>query len=91
MNDQFRLRTDEIEWREVEGEIVALDLRKLVYISVNQSGAILWPALVEGASKDVLVARLSQAFDLDGADAAADVEAFLKSLGEQDLLESPQS
>ena len=42
----MRLRTDAVEWREVEGEIVALDLRDEMYLGVNGSGAVLWPLLV---------------------------------------------
>ena len=51
MTEPLRVRADALEWREVDGEIVALDLRRSVYLAINPSGALLWPALVEGASR----------------------------------------
>ncbi len=61
----FRLRDGELEWREVEGEIVALDLRASTYLSVNRTGTALWPHLTAGASRDELVAALTSRFDVD--------------------------
>jgi hypothetical protein len=86
MSDRLRLRDDALEWRELEGEIVAVDMRESVYMTVNQSGAILWPALLEGATKEELVERLMTAFALDRAAAAHDVDAFVEMLERQDLI-----
>jgi hypothetical protein len=91
VKDELRLRSDQLEWREVEGEVVALDLRRLVYVAVNRTGALLWPELVVGTTKTALVARLVDAFDLDHVAATVDVEAFLTSLEEQDLLEREEA
>ena len=87
MSEQLRLRPTELEWRDIEGEVVALDVRKSVYIAVNRTGALLWPALAEGTTKDALISLLSERFDLDRAAATSDVDAFLANLREQDLLE----
>jgi hypothetical protein len=81
-----RLRTEDLEWREVEGEIVALDLRGSVYLSVNRTATAIWPALLNGATRGELVDRLCEAFDVDRAAAGRDVDAFLDSLRAQDLL-----
>jgi DNA-binding GntR family transcriptional regulator len=90
-NTRLRLRHDDFEWREVEGEVVALDLRKLEYLAVNRSGAIIWPVLAEGATKEELVEHLTEAFDVEPDAAAKDVEAFLASLEEHDLLEHAET
>ena len=84
---RLKLRSGSIEWRNVEGEIVALDLRRSVYLAVNKTGAVLWPALVDGASRPELVARLCEAFEIEDEVAIADVDAFLAELAEQELLE----
>lgn len=76
-----------LEWREVDGEVVALDLRSRTYLAVNRTGAALWSALVAGADREELAGRLVEAFDVSGEQAAADVEAFLDELSGQDLLE----
>jgi hypothetical protein len=84
--DELRLREGAIEWREVEGEIVALDLDRSEYIAVNRTGAAIWPLLAEGASRDQLSARLVTEYGIDQESAARDVDAFVESLSERDLL-----
>ena len=82
-----RLRADAVEWRLIDGEIVAIDLQRAEYVLINASGAALWPSLVEGATRDDLVQQLIDRYDLAAADAAADVDAFLESLASRSLLE----
>lgn len=83
----LRLRPDALDWREVEGEIVALDVRASTYLAVNTTGATMWPSLIEGATRDELVGQLQGRFDLEQSRAEADVDAFLKTLRGRDLLE----
>jgi hypothetical protein len=87
MTDLLRLRDDKLEWREIDEEIVALDGRTSEYLSVNRSGAALWPLLLAGATRGALVERLTEAFDVDRATAERDLDAFLEVLSERDLLD----
>jgi hypothetical protein len=87
MSKTLRLRPDALDWREVEGEIVALDVRASTYLAVNATGASIWPALLEGATRDELVNRLQGRFEIDQSRAEADVDAFLATLRQRDLLE----
>jgi Coenzyme PQQ synthesis protein D (PqqD) len=87
MSETLRLRPDALDWREVEGEIVALDVRASTYLAVNPTGASIWPALLEGATRDELVTKLHGSFDIDRPRAEADVDAFVRTLRERDLLE----
>jgi hypothetical protein len=83
---QIRLRQDDVEWREIEGEIVVLDLRRSTYLAVNRIGALLWPRLAAGATRDVLVQKLVDDFGLQYSTAEPDVDAFLQELRDQELL-----
>lgn len=89
MSDQpeFRLRPGQVEWRAIEGEVVALDLKAAEYLGVNPSGAVLWPLLAHGAHREELVQALTTRFGIDRQRAAEDVEAFLAVLREKDLLD----
>ena len=87
MSRQLRIRPGAVEWRELEQEVVAVDTRKSVYMAVNRSGAILWPALLEGTTFDELVERLAGSYGLDRDAAERDVDTFVRALDEQDLLE----
>ncbi len=82
----MRLRDADLDWREVEGELVALDLRESRYLAVNRTGQVLWAALADGATRDQLVERLVEAFGIEHARASADVDAFTAELESRDLL-----
>lgn len=86
MSGRIQIRLGVLEWREVEGEVVALDLRSKTYLAVNRTGAALWPALVSGADREELLARLLETFSVSRDQAAADLDEFLAELAEQDLL-----
>ena len=87
MSRLFRVRADAVEWRELDGEIVALDLRTSTYLAVNRTGAVLWPALTAGASHTDLVDLVVDAFPVARPTAEQGVDAFLDELRRQDLLE----
>lgn len=86
VEERLRLDGDAVEWREVEGEIVALDVARSEYLSINPSGTVLWRALEGGATRSDLVRRLEDEFGIDADAARRDVDAFLESLVERRLL-----
>jgi hypothetical protein len=86
MTEHLRLR-EGVHWREAEGQVIALDLSGGLYLTINRSGAALWPMLQEGATRDDLVNRLAGEFELPPERARADVDAWLAALDAQHLLE----
>lgn len=56
-------------------------------MSVNETGAFLWPLLEAGAEKQDLVNALLKEYDADAETAGRDVEAFLAQLREKALIE----
>ena len=86
MESELRLRRDGVAWRDVEAGVIALDERSAVYLSANPAAAILWRTLALGATHDELVGELVDAFAIDSARAATDVDAFLIELSERGLL-----
>lgn len=83
---QLRLRAEELSWRQIDAEIVAVDASKSVYLSANESGAVLWALLVEGATRAELATALQEHYGIDRARAEADVDAFVTSLESRGLL-----
>jgi hypothetical protein len=81
------LRQD-VAWREIEGDIVVLDLTGAAYYSVSASGVVLWPSLVEGCTLDQLTDRLVERFSIDRQVAERDVRAFIETLSGEGLLEA---
>ncbi|HUA02600.1 MAG TPA: PqqD family protein [Solirubrobacteraceae bacterium] len=82
----LRLRTEDLQWREIDREIVALDGRDASYLTVNGSGALLWRMLATSASRDELVRALVETYEVEAATAEADTDAFLRTLSERGLL-----
>lgn len=87
----LRLRDRDLEWREVEGEIVALDLKTSSYFATNAAGRTLWVALGRGASREDLIAELASVYGIDRQEAARDADAFLAELDERGFLVADDS
>jgi hypothetical protein len=83
---KVRLREDAIRWREIDREVVAVDLVSSTYLSTNESGVRLWRRLAEGATSEELAHELMHAFGIDRKQATADVQDFLDALEARDLL-----
>jgi hypothetical protein len=86
MPGTLRLRDSELDWRAVEGEVVALDHRKSSYLAVNSSGAKLWDALASGATRAQLIDLLIADFAIARDTAEQDTDVFLQMLADQDML-----
>ena len=83
----LKLRDDALEWRAIEGEVVAVDLRDSVYLGVNRTGALIWPELAAGTTQDTLARRLAQACGIELAQATREVDEFVSELSRLGLLE----
>lgn len=82
----FSVGGPEVTWREVDGEIVVLDLDGSVYFGLNSAGADLWKQLADGAVHRDLTSALAASGQLTKAAAGADVDTFLAELQRCGLL-----
>jgi hypothetical protein len=85
-NPNLKIRSDDLSWRQVEDEVIVLDLRSNEYLSINQSGTALWEMLVDGTTAETMSARLASDFGLEPDRSRTDVEAFIAMLAERGLL-----
>jgi hypothetical protein len=83
---ELRLRAADLHWREIDGEIVALEARGSTYLAANGSGARLWRALAEGTTRDELIDGLVRWYGIGRERAEADVDAFIAQLTAEGLL-----
>jgi hypothetical protein len=82
----LRLNEAAVSWREVDGEIIALQHESSEYFSTQGSGALLWKSLVGGASREHLIGLIVREFGVDRTRATEDTDAFLDSLCAHGLL-----
>jgi hypothetical protein len=85
---ELRLRED-LTWREIDGEVVAVDAVKSTYLSANATGSMLWDQLSRGATREGLADGLIGRFGIEREQALEDVDRFLDELRREGLLEEP--
>jgi hypothetical protein len=72
--------------RELNGEILLLDLRTSHYFGLTGSGARIWELIEAGQAHDGIVEILTREFEADEAVIREQVSAFLDDLVERGLL-----
>ncbi|MDX6408863.1 MAG: hypothetical protein QOE13_1934 [Gaiellaceae bacterium] len=85
---EYRLRKSALLWREVDGDLIALDGASDTYLGANAAGRLLWRMLADGATEQELVESLVTEFEVAPHDASADVKTFVGELLAAGLLES---
>jgi hypothetical protein len=80
------LREDDLDWRAIDDEIVALDGRDGLYLSVHGAGTVVWSLLDGTRTRDGLVEAVAGHYGIEEARAADDVDAFLNLLASRGLL-----
>jgi len=83
----MKLRVDDITWREIDGDLVILDLRSSAYLTANASGSVLMRQLTEERTHQQLAQALVEKFAIPEQRAMQDVQSFIDELGERGLLE----
>ena len=86
--DRVRIRPSGVSWREVDGEIIALDIDSSAYFTTNRSGTLLWHALIGGATEPQMIELLQEAYEIEGEAAAADVSSFVGLLRAHGLVDT---
>ncbi len=78
--------SESVLFNELDGEVVILDCRIGTYYSLNPSGSRIWNWLTVGFDTNQIVERMVEAFGLSAGEAAGDLEPFVQSLEESELL-----
>jgi hypothetical protein len=84
--DVIRLDAKRVSWREIDGEIVAVDMQTAEYLTMNGTGAVIWEALAAGTTQAGLANRLADEYEISPHRAGEDVAAFLQTLRERGLV-----
>ena len=84
----MRLRENDLVWREIDGETVLLDLATSKYLVTNRTGTFVLGLLATQQDHDSLISALAERFEISTEVATADVDAFLATLRDRNLLAS---
>jgi PqqD family protein of HPr-rel-A system len=67
-------------------EIVLLDTESGEYFGLNETAALIWRQLGEGRTPSEIATELERTYEVDPADARADVETYIDLLRERRLI-----
>ena len=81
-------RSDTAMARELDGDIVILDIPSGRYFSINNVGAFVWHLLGDPIERDDIIDAVTDEFDVDRATAASDIDALLGQLVDAGLVET---
>jgi hypothetical protein len=87
------VRNREVVAREINGELIIVPIRRGVgnlnsLYTLNLVGSVLWEYLGEGHTVPELVQRVCDEFEVTVAEAQNDIQTFLNSLLEEQLVQS---
>lgn len=84
--DATYTHTENITWRDVNDEVVVLDLKSGEYYTMNQTGQCIWRALMEGKTVDQVKDLVLERFQVEKDKALTDVEEFISGMMDKGLL-----
>jgi hypothetical protein len=88
MSDPSRLalRSEDLMWRVVDDDVVALDFAASKYFATNRAGTLLWERLRSGATRSDLVQVMCDRYGIDSEQAGREVDDFVNQLASCRLL-----
>jgi hypothetical protein len=87
------VRNREVVTRQIDGELIIVPIRRGVgnlnsLYTLNSVGCVLWEYLHEGHTVPEMVQRVCDEFEVTVAQAQNDIQLFLDSLLEEQLIQS---
>ena len=79
---------NDVVFRELDGEMVLLNLASGVYFGLDPVGTRIWALIVEGRSPADIVRALTAEYDVDAKTCEVDVWELLDALAANELIES---
>jgi len=87
------IRNQDVVARKIQGELIIVPVRRGVgdlnsLYTLNPVGTVLWDFMTEGHTIGEMVERVCDEFDVTASQAQRDIEAFLDSLVQEQLVQS---
>lgn len=73
--------------RELEGELVVLNLETGLYFGLDEVGVVIWERLTDGDTLEGATAAVVERYDVDRERAETDIVALVEKLREASLVE----
>jgi Coenzyme PQQ synthesis protein D (PqqD) len=81
--------SENVMWRDLDGEIVILNLVSGIYFSVDGVGSRIWILMSEHVPNEEIIRTLISEFDVEETQLRSDMESLVRDLASQGLIEVP--
>jgi hypothetical protein len=81
-----RIRKD-VVFRDLDGELVLLNLRTGVYFGLDRVGTRIWGLIADERSLSEIVGALTADYEVDAETCEADVAQFVATLADNELID----
>lgn len=86
MQRRYRVNTDEIAAKVVDGEAILINLSNGIYYSLGGTGALVWALVERGHSGEEICAELGRRTKVDAETAAGDVSSLIEQFADESLI-----
>jgi len=83
---KVRILDNDVVWRELDGEIVVLNLATGNYYGLEGAANDMWRLLSEHGSTEKVVETMARDYDVDAARLTADLDALVQELARRSLV-----
>jgi len=83
---KIEILDQDVVWRDLEGEVVILNLATATYFGLEGVGNEIWRFLAEHRSTEHLVETLCDTFDVTPEQLQRDLDSFIAELAEKGLI-----
>jgi len=77
---------EKVFWREVDGEMVILNIESGFYYSLDETASFIWSRLAGGQSPENIVDDMVKVYEVSVATAQKDLEIFLEYFRKESLI-----
>ena len=81
-----RIDPDKVIWRNIDGEIILLNLASGHYYTLNKTGSFIWNVFVENKTSQEAAEKLADQFNIPSKTAKEDVLYLIVMLEKEDLI-----
>ena len=83
---QYHIDPDKVVWRNINGEMIILNLDMGHYYGLNKTGALIWSLLCENKDSEEIIDRVVGKYSISREKAKEDVAALIMLLKNESLL-----
>ena len=84
--DNDFILSEQVNWRDIKGETVILNIESGVFYTLNEVGRSIWEMVTNGHNFESITQTLSERFEVSPEISRADAEKFLRRLMDEGIL-----